>query len=263
MKSFRFITCMLLLPILVEQHAFSQDRPTWVNGYFNDLDRSYIKTATATGFTEEEALSKAIGQIIGARSQEAGIRVEINIQPDGQIITHGKDELTVKARVIDEYRTFEDGRYRVSVLAQVAKNPTLEFESVTVTDKYGFMASAFVPGMAQLQKGSKGKAAFFIGAEAVFIGGIIASECMRVSYESKLATTHNVELKQSYINNANLCSNIRNIAIAGVAVVYVWNVIDGIAAKGKKHIVIAENTSLDILPYVSQDSGGIALCFNF
>lgn len=264
MKSFRFfMVCMLLLGIFGGQHALSQERPSWVDGYFNDLDRSYIKTATAVGFTEEEALNKAVEQIIGARSQEAGIRVDVSVKADGQIVVQGKDELTVKARVVDEYRTYENGRYRVSVLAQVAKNPTLEFETVKVTDDYGFMASAFVPGMAQLQKGSKGKAVFFIGAEVAFVGGIVAAECLRASYESKIASTHDVKSKQTYIDNANMCSNVRNIAIVGAAAIYVWNVIDGMVAKGKKHIVIAENTSLNIMPYFTPDAGGLALCLKF
>ena len=57
--------------------------------------------------------------------------------------------------------------------------------------------------------------------------------------------------------------DIRNVAIAGAAAIYIWNVIDGIAAKGKKHIDIAENSSLDIRPYVAIDGGGLALSFNF
>lgn len=264
MKSFKLLLmCMLSPCVLWGQHALSQERPSWVDGYFNDLERSYIKTATAVGFSEEEALNKAIEQILGARSQEAGVRVGVSVRPDGQIVVKGNDELTVKARVIDEYRTYEGGRYRVSILAQVAKNPTLEFEPVKVTKDYGFMASAFVPGMAQLQKGSKGKAAFFIGAEAAFVGGIIVAECLRASYESKIATTHDVRLKQNYIDNADICSNVRNVAIAGAAAIYLWNVIDGMVAKGKKHIVIDERTALNITPYFTPDAGGLALCLKF
>ena len=41
---------------------------------------------------------------------------------------------------------------------------------------------------------------------------------------------------------------VRNIAIAGAAAVYIWNVIDGMTAKGKKHIVIAELASLNFAP---------------
>ncbi len=264
MKSFKLLLmCMLFPCVLWGQHALSQERPSWVDGYFNDLDRSYIKTATAVGFTEKEALGNAIEQIIGARSQEAGIRVGVSVQADGRIVVEGTDNLTVKARVIDEYRTYENGRYRVSVLAQVAKNPTFEFESVKVTNDYGFTPSAFVPGMAQLQKGSKTKGALFIGGEAAFVGAIVVAECMRASYESKISSTHNVGLKQNYIDNADMCGTVRNIAIAGAAAVYIWNVIDGMTAKGKKHIVIAEHASLNFAPYFAPDASGLALCLKF
>ncbi|WP_440183614.1 hypothetical protein [Barnesiella intestinihominis] len=266
MRSFRWgLMCLLLPCVAWGQQVSSKDRPSWVDGYFEDLDRSYIKTATAVGYTESEARDRAVEQIIGDRSQEAGVRVYVKVQSDGRISVSGKDELTVKARIIDEYRTYEveNGRYRVSVLAQVAKNPTFDFETVRITDEYGFSPSVFVPGMAQIRKGSKGKGIFFIGAETVFVGGIVVAECLRASYTSKIKSTHNAENKRIYIDNADVCRNVRNIAIAGAAAVYVWNVIDGIVAKGKKHIVIAENASLNVMPYFSPDAGGVALCLNF
>ena len=61
MKSFKLLLmCMLFPCVLRGQNALSQERPSWVDGYFNDLDRSYIKTATAVGFIEEEARGNAI-----------------------------------------------------------------------------------------------------------------------------------------------------------------------------------------------------------
>ena len=65
----------------------------------------------------------------------------------------GNHNLIAKARVIDEYvERIEPGRYRVYLLVQTAKNPTLGYEHVKVTERYPFSPRVFVPGMAQLQR---------------------------------------------------------------------------------------------------------------
>lgn len=245
-----------------------QERPSWVDGYFNDLAYSYIKTASASGFSEDEALLKAVNQVIGARSHESGVRVHIQIDTNGNVAASGSDNLTVKARVIDRYVEYRGGQYRVSILAQVAKNPTFDFDAVRVTDEYGFSPSVFVPGMAQLQKGSKGKGFFFIGAETAFIGTIVVAECMRSSFNSKVNTSHDVDTRRRNADSADRCATVRNVAIAGALAVYAWNVIDGIVAKGKKHIVVAHRTTLDVQPFFTSGldgnaGGGISLCLNF
>lgn len=264
MKHSFLLLIVLLLPLaLWGQQVSSKERPSWVDGYFDDLGNSYIKMTSASAFSEAEAFDKAVAQVIEARSQESGMRVNVHVEGDGRITVKGSDNVTVKARVIDQYVEFVSGQYRVSVLAQVAKHPQYNFEQVKVTNEYGFSPSVFVPGMAQIQKGSKGKGAFFIGAEVAFIGGIVVAECLRSSNASKVNSTHNVADRKVYADNADVCANVRNVAIAGAAAIYVWNIIDGIAAKGKKHIVVADNKILDIRPYASFDGGGLALSFTF
>lgn len=261
-------TFLLFLLLLCAAAVVAQERPSWVDGYFNDLAYSYIKTASASGFSEEEALEKAVAQVIEARSQESGIRMKVTVSTDGRISSAGSDNLTVKARVIDRYTEYNSGQYRVSILAQVAKNPTFDFDAVRVTDEYGFSPSVFVPGMEQLQKGSKGKGFFFIGAETAFIGTIVVAECMRSSFNSKVNTSHDVDTRRRNADSADRCATVRNVAIAGALAVYAWNVIDGIVAKGKKHIVVAHRTTLDVQPFFTPGldgnaGGGISLCLNF
>lgn len=262
-------TALILMLLLCAASAMAQqERPSWVDGYFNDLTNSYIKTASASGFSEDEALLKAVNQVIGARSHEAGVRVNIKIDANDNVTAAGSDNLTVKARIIDRYTEYSGGQYRVSILAQVAKNPTFDFDAVRVTDEYGFSPSVFVPGMAQLQKGSKGKGAFFIGAETAFIGAIVAAECMRSSFNSKVNTSHDVDTRRRNADSADRCATVRNVAIAGALAVYAWNVIDGIVAKGKKHIVVAHRTTLDVQPFFTSGldgntGGGISMCLNF
>lgn len=68
---------------------------------------------------------------------------------------------------------------------------------------------------------------------------------------------------QTYRNKADNCANIRNGLIAGAAALYLWNVIDGIAAKGKRKAVMLGDAQLRIAPYAASQSGGVALSLNF
>lgn len=266
MKSIRLVQVVLFFCAATAISVAAQERPSWVDGYFNDLQYSYIKTASATAYSEDEAFDEAVAKVIEGRSQESGMRVKVSVLADGRITSTGNDDLTVKARVIDRYSEFVDGQYRVSVLAQVAKNPTYDFDKVRVTNDYGFSAEAFVPGMAQIKKGQKGKGIFFIAAETAFIGSVVVAECMRTSNVSKINTTHDADLRRRHADNADLCATVRNVAIAGAVAVYLWNVIDGIVAKGKKHIVVANGTMLDVQPFFApgyNGGGGFSLCLNF
>jgi hypothetical protein len=127
----------------------------------------------------------------------------------------------------------------------------------------GFSPRVFVPGMAQIHKGSTLKGTLFIAGEAAMIGGIVLAESLRTSYNSKINTTHSAADKKTYINNAGNWQNVRNGFIAGAAAVYVWNVIDGIVAKGRKRVVVFGDASLRIMPYVAPDAGGVVFALNF
>ena len=135
--------------------------------------------------------------------------------------------------------------------------------NASITGRYPFSGRVFVPGWAQLHKGSKGKGIFFILAEAACVGGIVATESMRASYESKYDSTHDADKKRSYANKADNCANLRNGFIAGAAAIYLWNVIDGIAARGKRKAFMLGDAQMRVSPYVAPQSGGFALSLNF
>ncbi len=266
LKIFALI-CIALFPRLaIGQCSSSQEKPTWVNGFFQDKNNSYIESATATGATENEARNNAAQIAIERRSLATGQRVSVQVQ-NGSIVVTGSNELEVKARILDEYRERCGNEYRVSLLVQTAKNPTFDFEQVNITNEYPFSPRVFVPGMAQIHKGSTGKGIFFIVGHAAGIGGIVAFEGLRASYQSKINSTHNAQNKQNYINKADNMQNLRNGFIAGTALLYAWNVIDGIVAKGKPYIVIQDDKYLSVNPYIAPMQGdvfsGVSLSFNF
>lgn len=257
-----FFICLLIPTLTKAQCTSSQERPSWTEGFFQERDNSYIEAVSAKGYTEEEARNKAANIAIDRRSLATGRRVNVQVQGNNVVVS-GDDDLTVKSRIIDEYREFcDNGQYRVSLLVQTAKNPQSDFERVTISEQYPFSPRVFVPGMAQLHKGSTTKGAMFISGEVALIGAVVAFEGLRSSYESKIKTTHNAKSKQNYINKADNMQNLRNGFIAGAVALYAWNVIDGIVGKGKKHVTIGE-TNIRILPYATSDAGGISLAINF
>ena len=121
---------------------------------------------------------------------------------------------------------------------------------------------SFVPGMAQIKKGSIVKGSCFIAGEVVFIGGIVVTECLRRNYAQQIAMTNNTALKQRFAYNANVCMISRNVCIAGAAALYVWNVIDGIVAKDRRQMYLGD-VQLDFVPYATPYEGGLAFNLNF
>lgn len=264
MKQIIIIICCILLPCsAMGQYTYSKKAPEWLkNSYHSDHRNSYIEVVTAIGYSEDNARDLAIKQISQNRSIATGQRVNIK-ESNGSINVTSEDELTVKARIIDEYcERMGAGQYRVSLLVQTARNPEFQYEPVKITNKYPVTARILVPGMAQLHKGSTGKGITFIVGEVAAIGGIVAFECMRSSYESKITRTHNATIRQDYINKADNMKNIRNGFIAGAALIYVWNIIDGAVAKGKQHIEVGE-VAMNLSPFATTESAGLSFCLNF
>ena len=257
---------ILLVLILVCSLAVSaqskEEAPSWINGYFQEVDNSYIEVVSAVGYNEENARNKAATVIVDRRSLATGRQVNVQVK-NGEIIVSGNDDLEVKSRVIEEYQEYlPSGETRVYLLVQTAKNPAYKLENVNVTERYPFSARVVVPGMAQIHKGSTLKGCLFIGGEVLAVGGIVVAECMRASYESKINSTHSATARQQYINNASNMQNVRNGFIAGAAAIYLWNVIDGVVAKGKRHVEIG-SAQMSFSPYASPESAGIGLCINF
>ena len=183
MKRLAILICgVLSMPFMAGQ-LFAQERPTWVNGFFTERPNSYVEVVSAVGYSEDNAREKAAQIIVERRSLATGQRAHISIH-NSNIQVDGSDALTVKSRIVDQYtERLGAGEYRVSLLVQTAKNPEFQYEPVSVTNKYKFSPRVFVPGMAQIHKGQTTRGALFITGEVAAIGGIVAFEGLRSSYE--------------------------------------------------------------------------------
>ncbi len=251
---------MLLCPLmLMGQYRASVEEPFWLEGYFKDLPHSYIEVVSATGYDAVSAKEKAVSEVISRRSLATGTDAQVRIK-NNQISVEAGHDLVVKARVLDEYcRRITDG-YVVYLLVQTAKNPTYSYEHVTLTDKYDFSARAFVPGMAQIHKGSTAKGLCIIAAEALAVGSIIVCENQRATYKKKMR--EQPQFAQSYDTKASNWETGRNISIGVAAGIWVYNVIDAIVARGEKHVKIRKN-GFAVHPVVMTDGAGLSFAYRF
>lgn len=123
------------------------------------------------------------------------------------------------------------------------------------------IASAFVPGLAQLnreQKGQKIKGGLIIASEALTIGSIALSQSMRNINIKKMNSTNNASLKKMYADKANTYTTVRNISIGAAAAVYVWNVLDAFLYKDKN-----KDGCFLLNPIISDEYVAVSLSINF
>ncbi len=268
MKKFLFvlISSMLLSFVTMGQHVSFKKCPEWVDGELGHanmrLRNSRLEVVTAKGYSEEDARNNAAKNGILNQSGETGARFSVQVQ-DGNIIITGNDDLTVKSRIIDEYRQkMGPGEYQVTLLMQIAGNPTLDLEPVIVTRRYPFSPRILIPGMAQIHKGSMGKGAFFITSEVIFASGVAVFELQRSSNKSKIFKTNVLKERQDYMDKADKMKKLRDGFAIATAAIYLWNLIDGAAANGNSHVVVKKN-KVKLTPYATIQSAGISLSLNF
>ena len=262
MKKLAFLTALMLIGMNAFSQAVTELRPFWVKQVPQiPVGANYfVNWGVGEGRTETEATNMAWADALQKSLHELGI-VGITAQDINAVAMNGINAVVkfnrMKRRIVTstEPIVLSANRVKIYILIQVQRNVngpddfyslnTANFKDTSfnkkmkgynaqLTGRYPFSARVFVPGMAQLHKGSMGKGLFFIISEAACVGGIVATECMRASYDSKIKSTHDAGKIRSYADKRDNCANVRNGFIAGAAVLYVWNVIDGIAAKGKK-----------------------------
>lgn len=256
------LLCTLFPLITMGQSAYSGERPDWTNGYFKEMPNSYVEVVSAFGYDLKEARDKAAKEAIHRRSIATGTEASVRIIGD-EVKVDSNHDVIVKARIVDEYIHHTSRGYTVYLLVQTAKNPTYQYEPVAVSEDYPFSARVFVPGMAQIYKGSVIKGSLFITGECLFVAGIVTSQMLASNYEKKSHTAkYDAEIRKAYIDKANASLTVRNVSIAGAAAVYIWNIVDGIIAKGNKHIVVG-NAALAMTPYVDPYSAGLAFNITF
>lgn len=174
---------------------------------------------------------------------------------------------SIDSRKIDEYWTYKDGNYHCNVLYAVANKDggDTDCDDISVSTRYGargFARSLIIPGWGQMYKGSYLKGGLILGGEAAFVTGIIAAENLRASYRKKMK--EQPKHMKMYNSKADNCENVRNICIGGAAALYVYNLIDAIAANGSKRVIIKKkNGNLSVSPISSPFYNGVNMAYRF
>lgn len=293
----RILFCVLLasvaLCVSAQQSQKPEYRPDWMYQIPNPTNSTYLYVVEhGEGNTEREALNQAIARVFQSTANRIGQFVstdEINraVQSGTNYDVIGRNMKVPIHKVCDfSVQNSYTSKWTVYVLCQVAKagNVTPDFDYVhantacssratynaqmqqyeqsQMNSRKKIIAMSFVPGMAQIKKGSVGKGVGFIASEVALVGGVVATECLQRYYAQQLTMTHHTALQQKYAQYANICNITRNVCIGGVAAVYVWNVIDGIVAKGNTQIPLG-TAQLRLTPYADYESGGVAAVVKF
>jgi hypothetical protein len=155
--------------------------------------------------------------------------------------------------------------YHLWALYEVSDRESFRPYIPEYTDRYGgdaFWRSALLPGWGQIYKGSMTKGACIMVGETALIGGLVAAENIRASYMQKINTTHNADHIRTYARKADTMKNVRNLCIAGAAALYLYNIIDAVAAPGNKRLITGER-SLAFYPVANEQYAGIGFLINF
>ena len=245
--------------------------PKWIRILPQPENDTYLYVVEyATANNESDARNQAMARVFQSTANRLG--QPFNSAEINDAVMKGTDysvisrNYNIPINKVCEYTEELANGYKVYVLCQVAKagNKAVRWSYFGDCGKgrsNSMVGPSFIPGMAQIKKGQTAKGVCFIAGEIVFIGGAVVSQCMVTSNVNKLGSTHNSSLKYQYTKNANTWATVRNVSIAGAVAVYLWNVIDGIAAKGEQHVMYGHNIS--VAPYADFNSTGIAFNFKF
>ena len=170
----------------------------------------------------------------------------------------------ITSRRIDEYwRTVHRGGVPVldyhALYAVERKGASADFSNVYTVSSYGargLWRSMIIPGWGQFHKGANLKGGLILGGTAVLAGGIVFTENQRSGYVRRMNETHDVRLIKSYKTKRDNFATCRNICIGAAAALYLYNLIDAVAAPGARRVVVrrrADGRSYAFMPAVAQD----------
>lgn len=232
------ILVLSLFTVLVSSLAYCQaEKPSWaVSPVHFEGKASKLVTISDYGITKEDARERAF-----------------------KALEEGGRQLNEGYRIIEEFWEFKGQWAYGYFLVQVANELTCKnWEHIEMhTTKYPFSARCFVPGMAQIYKGSKAKGGTIIAAEALGAVGIVTGFSMMASYDALMQEDpkHITE----YADYADTWQNVGWECVAFTAAVYIYNIIDGAVASGKRHIQIGSKSYDYAIAPVATPRGDIGL----
>lgn len=271
----RLILFVLPLFVISGMNAFAQKaksepiKPRWIhklpkptNNTFNyEIDYSVASSL-------DDARKKSLAGLIANSGFENGVVVVSDYDSkvvDSQVVEDGKvkdvqkeefeatshikgGEVSLHIKNIAEYWERDNsGTYHLTKLYAKSTSKTAPmFDNVTATTKYGargLWRSMIIPGWGQFHKGSNLKGGLILGGTAVCAAGIVFTEGVRADYNTRMLQTYDVNLIRSYQTKRDNFTTARNICIGATAALYLYNLIDAIAAPGAQRLVVKRQDS--------------------
>lgn len=251
-------------PAKAQNSASQNIRPQWMHKLPQPTNSTFqYKLVSASAPTEGEARDKCRAILFSDAGLKNGVTITTDtktnekirqtwnngrlveeIKYDANTSTSAKSaEVNLYAENVAEYwKCDRSGNCRMTVLfakSELGQAPL--FDNVELTNRYGargLWRSAIVPGWGQFYKGANLKGGLILGGCAVLAAGIVFTENQRSDYVRKIAQTHSAELKRTYATKRDHFATGRNICIGAIAALYVYNLIDAVAAPGAQRIVV-------------------------
>lgn len=203
-----------------------------------------------------------LDSLVSARAARTTYRISFP-SPEG-----GTSELF--AQLVDDWSQFDDGivaymfqREQLYVLSEL--NAVPDFDDFELTRNYGAKPAlmSLIPGLGQIYKGQAGKGYAIMGIEAMLLSGAIYSAVEARRY-NRLAHRY-PEAYASYWSDAATFRQLRNVCLFAAGGLYLYNLIDAVAAKGARRVVIKpqHHTELALMPVVLPYGTGIGMQIRF
>lgn len=261
------IAVVLLLVSLTtsaQYNASDRLKPKWLNSLPNPSNASFVYVVkSAVARTLEDARNECFSELVAEMGLEKGVRATTDYQSSEQenIVLYGDKEsayveskfqvnstikgkeVTVQGLKIDEYweRKADGQIYLTTLYARSQLDTKPRFDRVKLTEHYGVQGlwrSLIIPGWGQFHKKANLKGGLFLGGCAALAVGAVFMESQRSDYVDKILKTHDANLKRSYATNRDHFATGRNICIGACAALYIYNLIDAIAAPGARRVLV-------------------------
>ena len=175
-------------------------------------------------------------------------------------------QLDIVCRVIDEYWEKEKSIYKIHILYTVADKNIYGGsydDEITVTAKYGAAGLlSVIPGVGQFYKGTNAKGIAIVAGEVAAVTGILLCENTSASYRKKMF--EQPKYASIYNSRMDTWETARNLCIGVAGAIYVVNLIDALATKGAKRVIVKnDQVNISLHPYADAHTSGIGMALTF
>lgn len=267
----RLIICVIAsLPVFFGTPAAAQFRsseklrPQWLRKLPQPTNSTFTyKTASASAPSLDAAREKCLTELLSESGLKNGVVVVSDYKSQERLSQTWNNGLLAETykmetqtetsarstevklyveKIAEYWEQNGSGNYHVTRLfakSELEQAPL--FDNVELTAHYGargLWRSAIVPGWGQFHKGANLKGGLILGGCAALAAGVVFTENQRSDYVRKIGKTHSAELKRTYATKRDHFATGRNICIGAIAALYVYNLIDAVAAPGAQRIVV-------------------------